>query len=149
VLGSIVGITLSYALGRCSGSYLSRFRFANTRLQNARQWFERFGGWTLVFGYFIPGIRNLIGFTSGMMRLKVRYFAPYAYAGAILSSVTCVCAGYFLGSQASWMLASVGRVALVAVAVAGLFFIRRAMRNGSPETVNGTASATAISASME
>src|SRR3989442_14379318 len=34
VLGSIVGITLSYALGRCSGSYLSKSRFANIRLHN-------------------------------------------------------------------------------------------------------------------
>src|SRR5215831_17816352 len=54
ILGSIAGITLSYALGRGSGSYLSRIRFAADRLQNARGWFERFGGWTLVFGYFIP-----------------------------------------------------------------------------------------------
>src|SRR5205809_620620 len=63
VFGSIVGITLSYALGRGSGSYISKMRFAANRLENARHWFERFGGWTLVFGYFIPGIRNLIGFT--------------------------------------------------------------------------------------
>src|SRR5215813_12279508 len=89
VLGSIVGITASYAIGRSSGSYISKIRIAADRLENARRWFERFGGWTLVFGYFIPGIRNLIGFTSGMMRLRIRYFAPYAYAGAIVSSVTC------------------------------------------------------------
>ena len=133
VLGSIVGITLSYALGRCSGSYLSKVRFANTRLQNARKWFERFGGWTLVFGYFIPGIRNLIGFTSGMMRLRVKYFARYAYAGAIVSSLTCICAGYFLGTQANWMLASVGRVALVPVGAASLFLIRKAIRNAGAE----------------
>src|SRR5438105_433865 len=135
VLGSIVGITLSYALGRGSGSYLSKVRFAAKRLENARQWFERFGGWTLVFGYFIPGIRNLIGFTSGMMRLRIRYFAPYAYAGAILSSVTCVCAGYFLGAQAGWALASVSRLALAAVAMPSLVLIRKAIRQGTQETV--------------
>jgi membrane protein DedA with SNARE-associated domain len=149
VLGSIVGITLSYALGRGSGSYLSKMRFAANRLQNARQWFERFGGWTLVFGYFIPGIRNLIGFTSGMMRLRIRYFAPYAYAGAILSSVTCVCAGYFLGAQADWALASVSRLALTAVAVASLFLIRKAMRKGAPENVNTAPAAIAISGTLE
>src|SRR5207244_8359312 len=120
-------------LGRSSGSYLSKTRFASNRLENARKWFERFGGWTLVFGYFVPGIRNLIGFMSGMMRLKVRFFAPYAYAGAIVSSLTCVGMGYFLGSQASWVLASVGRFALLAIAVAAIFFIRRAIRNGKPE----------------
>src|SRR2546422_9983311 len=133
VLGSICGITLSYLLGRGSGSYLAKRRFAAHRLQNARNCFERFGGWTLVFGYFIPGIRNLIGFTSGMMRLRVQYFARYAYAGAIVSSLTCVCAGYFLGTQANWMLASVGRFALVPVGAASLFLVRKAMRNAGVE----------------
>lgn len=149
VLGSVVGITLSYALGRGSGSYISKVRFAANRLETARRWFERFGAWTLVFGYFIPGIRNLIGFTSEMMRLRLRYFAPYAYAGAILSSVTCVCAGYFLGSQAGWVLASVSRFALIAAAAASLFFICKAIRNGKPETVNVTARATAMIGTAE
>src|SRR5207302_3571977 len=129
VLGSICGITFSYLLGRSSGNYLAKTRFAGRRLENARKWFERFGGWTLVFGYFVPGIRNLIGFMSGMMRLEVRFFAPYAYAGAIVSSLTCVGMGYFLGSQASWVLTSLGRFALLAIAAAAIFFIRRAIRN--------------------
>src|SRR5437763_17155324 len=48
VLGSIVGITLSYALGRGSGCYLSKMRFAAQRLQHARQSCEPFGGSCLV-----------------------------------------------------------------------------------------------------
>lgn len=149
ILGSICGITLSYFLGRGSSSYLSKTRFVGGRLENARAWFERFGGWTLVFGYFVPGIRNLIGFTSGMMRLKVRFFAPYAYAGAIVSSLTCVGLGYFLGSQASWVLTSLGRFALLAIAAAAIFFIRRAIRNGKPEAVSTTPAAIAMSAILE
>src|SRR6266850_2314217 len=133
VLGSICGITLSYIIGRWSGSYLAKKDFAAARLDKARSYFERFGSWTLVFGYFVPGIRNLIGFTSGVMRLRVKYFARYAYAGAIVSSLTCICAGYFLGTQANWMLASVGRVALVPVGAASLFLIRKAIRNSGVE----------------
>ncbi len=124
ILGSIVGITLSYALGRGSGSYLARIPFAANRLESARSWFERYGRWTLVFGFFIPGIRNLIGFTSGMMRLKIRHFAPYAYAGAVVSSVTCIAAGYFLGTQAMWILGSMNRMLFIAIVIATLFFLR-------------------------
>lgn len=149
VLGTICGITLSYVLGRCSGSYLAKKRFAAGRLEKAQKCFEQFGAWALVFGFFVPGIRNLIGFTSGMMRLKPRLFAPFAYAGAVVSSLTCVALGYFLGSQASWVLASVGRGALFAIAPAAIFFIRRANRNGAPDIVNRTATATAASASVE
>jgi len=149
ILGSIVGITLSYAMGRGAGSYISKIRFAAGGLENARQWFQRFGCWTLIFGYFIPGIRNLIGCTSGMMRLEMRYFAPYAYAGAVVSSLTCVYAGYFLGAQAGWVIASVGRFSLIAVGVPVLFLMRKAMRRGVPEAVNATTTATATSGTLE
>ena len=149
IFGSIVGITLSYGLGRGSGTCVSKIRFAADHLHNARQWFERFGRWTLVFGYFIPGVRNLIGFTSGIMRLKVRHFAPYAYAGAVISSVTCVLAGYFLGAQAGWVLGSASRLAVAAAAGISLFLIRKAIRSGAPEAVKTTPAAIAISGSLE
>ena len=149
IFGSIAGISLSYGLGRGSRTYVSKMRFAANRLENALQWFERFGRWTLVLGYFIPGIRNLIGFTSGIMRLKIRYFAPYAYAGAVISSVTCVLAGYFLGAQAAWVLGSASRLAVAAAAGISLFFIRKAIRSGAPEAVKTTPAAIAISGSLE
>src|ERR1043166_4157543 len=59
VFGSICGITLSYLIGRCSGSYLAKTRFAAARLEKAKKNFERFGALTLIFGYFVPGTRNL------------------------------------------------------------------------------------------
>jgi len=125
ILGSVCGITLSYVLGRSSGRYLSRISFAAARLENARRWFERFGKWTLVFGYFVPGIRNLIGLVSGMSRLRIRYFAPYAYTGAVISSVTCVLAGYFLGAQATWAFASLNRILVVGIVAAAFFIFRK------------------------
>jgi membrane protein DedA with SNARE-associated domain len=149
ILGSIVGITLSYALGRGAGSYISKSQFAADRLENARHWFQRFGCWTLVFGYFIPGIRNLIGCSSGMMRLKMRYFAPYAYTGAVVSSLTCVYAGYFLGAQAGWVMDSIGRFSLLAVVPAIFLLMRKAMRKGVPEAVKTTTTATATSGTLE
>lgn len=148
VFGSICGITLSYLIGRCSGPYLAKTRFA-ARLEKARTHFERLGGWTLIFGCFVPGIRNLIGYTSGIMRLKPRFFAPFASVGAVVSSLTCVALGYFLGSQASWVLDSVGRLALLAIAAAAILFIRRASRNGSPDIVKATPATTATSAILE
>ena len=149
ILGSIVGITLSYAMGRGAGSYISKIRFAAGGLENARQWFQRFGCWTLIFGYFIPGIRNLIGCTSGMMRLKMRYFAPYAYTGAVVSSLTCVYAGYFLGAQAGWVMDSVGRFSLLAVVPVIFLLMRKTMRKGVPEAVKATTTATATSGTLE
>jgi membrane protein DedA with SNARE-associated domain len=130
VLGAICGITLSYALGRGAGSYLSRTRFGASRLDTARRWFERFGMWTLIFGYFIPGIRNLIGLVSGMMQVKIRHFVPYAYAGAVISSVTCVLAGYLAGAQAVWVLGSASRALVAGVVAAAFYFVFRSLNFG-------------------
>ena len=149
VFGSICGITLSYLIGRCSGSYLTKTGFAAAQLEKAKKYFQRFGAWTLIFGYFVPGIRNLIGFTSGMMRLKPRFFAPFAYTGAVVSSLTCIALGYFLGSQASWVLESAGRFALLSIAAAAIFFIRKAIRNGSPDILHAAPKTTATSAILE
>ena len=148
-LGSIAGITLSYALGRKSGSYFSKFRIVALRLERAQQCVHRFGAWSLILGYFVPGVRNLIGFASGMMKLRLRWFAPYAYAGAIVSSLTCVCAGYFLGTEAGRVTAAAGRVTAIALASASLFLILRMRRSGVPDTVNRIASPTTIIGSLE
>jgi membrane protein DedA with SNARE-associated domain len=149
IFGSICGITLSYLIGRCSRVYLSKTRFAADQMEKARKYFERFGCWTLIFGYFVPGIRNLIGFTSGMMRLNPRLFAPFAYAGAVVSSLTCVALGYFLGSQASSVLDSAGWVAFVAIAAAAIFLIRRASRKGRPDILHIAPPAMTNSAILE
>jgi membrane protein DedA with SNARE-associated domain len=122
---------------------------AGAGIEKARSYFERFGGWTLVFGYFVPGIRNLIGFTSGMMRLRIRYFAPLAYLGAIISSIACVGAGYFLGAQAGWVLTSAGRVAVITASAAALLIARNAIRNGAPETSKSKTRTPAIIGSLE
>ena len=82
-------------------------------------------------------------------KIPIGFFAPYAYSGAIISSLTCVGLGYFLGSQASWVLASIARLGLLTIVVAAIFFSRRAIRKGNPEAVNTTAAATATSAIPE
>src|SRR5205809_7065043 len=64
VLGSICGITLSYLLGRGSGSYLAKKHFAAHRLQNTSNYFTRFGGRSLVFIYIVPRFITLMGIIS-------------------------------------------------------------------------------------
>lgn len=101
--GSICGITISYLLGRTAGHYLvnkygSWVGLTQERLERVHLWFEKFGKWTLAFGYFIPGIRHLTGFTSGITELEYNKFALFAYSGAIVWVTTFLSFGYFLGT---------------------------------------------------
>lgn len=103
LLGSMCGITSSYLFGRTAGIFLihryGKWLGINQKmLDRAHQWFERFGKWSLFFGYFVPGIRHFTGFFAGMTTLSFREFTLFAYTGALVWVTTFLSIGYFFGS---------------------------------------------------
>jgi membrane protein DedA with SNARE-associated domain len=101
--GSICGITLSYIVGRTVGHYFihkygSWVGITVERLAKAEAWFQKYGKWTLTFGYFIPGIRHFTGLASGMANVPYKDFALFAYSGAILWATTFLLVGFFFGN---------------------------------------------------
>jgi len=101
--GSIFGISLSYLLGRTAGHYLiskygSWIGITEKQLVQVHNWFERFGKWTLLIGYFVPGLRHFTGFTSGMTVMDFKIFALFAYTGAVIWVTTFLSIGYFFGN---------------------------------------------------
>lgn len=100
--GSMCGVTLSFLLGAGAGKYLINhyggwIGFTEAKRQRVRSWFKHYGKWTLVFGYFIPGVRHITGVLAGMGKLEYKQFALFAYSGAILWASTFLSLGYFLG----------------------------------------------------
>ncbi|MBA3815274.1 MAG: DedA family protein [Parachlamydiaceae bacterium] len=109
--GSILGITFSYTIGRTVGhslmyKYGKWIGLTPERLENVEGWLKKYGKWTLIFGYFIPGIRHFTGFATGMARLPYQEFALFAYAGAIIWATTFLSLGYFFGNYCMVILAS-------------------------------------------
>jgi membrane protein DedA with SNARE-associated domain len=103
-LGSVCGITLSYGLGRTVGTYLiikfgHAVQITPDKVTHVHTWYDRVGKWGLLFGFYLPGVRHLIGFGAGIAKLPVSVFALFAFTGAFIWSVTFVSAGYFLGRQ--------------------------------------------------
>ncbi len=101
--GSICGISMSYLLGRTAGVYClqkygSWVGLTEQRLEKAHTWFEHYGKWTLLIGYFIPGVRHFTGLSAGTTNLEYKQFAIYAYTGAIIWVSTFLSIGYFFGS---------------------------------------------------
>ena len=102
--GSLCGITLSYLLGRTGAIYvLERFgptrRMVESHLPKVGLWFEKYGKWTLFFGYFFAGVRHFTALAAGIAKLPYRFFAVYAYPGGLLWVASFVTLGYTLGSQ--------------------------------------------------
>lgn len=102
--GSLFGITVSYLIGRTAGAYLvkkygPRVGFTQDKIDRVHRWFEKIGKWTLLIGYFIPGVRHLTGYVAGTTELSFIQFAIFAYTGAILWCTLFLSFGYFSGQH--------------------------------------------------
>ena len=135
-LGSLCGITLSYLLGRTGAVYvLERFgpfqRHVGKHLPVVHMWFEKYGKWSLFFGYFIAGVRHFTALAAGISRLEFHEFALFAWPGGFVWVCTFLSIGYFAGEQWATISPLVGRyigliVAIGVVAILGIWFFRRA-----------------------
>ncbi|WP_144937258.1 DedA family protein [Paenibacillus sp. 32O-W] len=104
LLGSMSGMILSYELGRKIGKPLV-WKFGKwiwltpKRLEKAEGWFNRYGKWAVSFGYFIPGIRHLTCYLSGVSGMKRTTYWLFAAIGAVVWCVLFITIGYFIGVQ--------------------------------------------------
>lgn len=140
-LGSASGISLSYAIGRFIGlPALLKFghviRLRPEHLAETQRWVDRWGKYSLLVAYFIPGIRHLAGVILGAALLPPTVFARYAYTGALVWSASFIAVGYLAGeewTQLSPLLHRTVTVAMLlvlfmlAIALA-LFLMRRTHR---------------------
>ena len=88
-LGSASGITVSYTLGRVFDTYVLVkygwvFHLTPERLARVHSWFERRGRWTLLVGYFIPGVRHFTGYVAGASELDLRQLRAVRLHGSVL-----------------------------------------------------------------
>ncbi|MGE3921026.1 MAG: DedA family protein [Gammaproteobacteria bacterium] len=102
-IGAMVGISLSYLFGYFAGhgllnKYGKYVGVTQKKLDYMHEWYERFGKWTLLFGYYIPGVRHLTGIAAGTAYLKYWEFALFAYIGAFVWSCTFMSIGFFFYS---------------------------------------------------
>ncbi|HEY3826043.1 MAG TPA: DedA family protein [Bryobacteraceae bacterium] len=120
--GSLCGITLSYTLGRTGVIYaLERFeplrRWIGRHLPQVEGWFQRYGKWTLFFGYFILGVRHFTALAAGMSKVRLRTFMLYAYPGGFAWVVCFVSIGYYLGAEWERLSRRFNRGALIVAAI--------------------------------
>lgn len=125
VAGSLCGITISYLLGATGGSYLVHkyggwIGITVKRLEQAKEWFNRFGKWSLFIGYFIPGIRHFTGFTAGTTGVEYPHFALFAYTGGVVWITTFLSIGYFFGDICFNFLEEIDFKTVIAISLIGL-----------------------------
>jgi membrane protein DedA with SNARE-associated domain len=124
-LGSICGISVSYALGRTLGLYLiarvgHMLHITPDKLDHVRVWYERHGKSGLVISYFIPGIRHLAAYVAGSSKVPLPVFVPFAYLGGFLWSSSFITIGYLLGDEWQQMSAAIHRYLVIGAVIASV-----------------------------
>jgi membrane-associated protein len=102
-LCAIAGDQIGYWIGRKAGEALYRREdslvFRKRHLESAHQFYEKYGGKTVILARFVPIIRTFCPPVAGAARMPYARYFTYDIAGGILWGGGMVLGGYFLGRQ--------------------------------------------------
>lgn len=102
VLASITGNGLNYFVGQIVGPrifYKEKSWFFNKNyLNKTHQFYERFGGKTIIIARFMPIIRTFAPFVAGIGKMKWARFYFYNILGAILWVGSLLYISYWFGN---------------------------------------------------
>ncbi len=101
-IAAIVGDAVGYAIGRRLGPKLFKkedsLLFKRKHLVKAHEFYERYGGKTIVIARFVPIIRTFAPTVAGAAEMTYSKFAAFNVFGGILWVFSMVLGGYALGS---------------------------------------------------
>lgn len=101
-IAAVLGDAVNYAVGRYFGPKVFRnasSRFFNPKhLERTQQFYDKYGGKTIILARFIPIIRTFAPFVAGVGQMSYSKFASYNVIGAFLWILPFTLAGYFFGN---------------------------------------------------
>ena len=108
-IGTLLGSSIAYAIGRHIYRYHGSFRLLQTLVKSQgyrhfAQWYSKWGMWFLIFNRFFPGIRALFFVAAGMERISIAKVLFLGGLSALLYNACLVALGYFLGFNAELIL---------------------------------------------
>src|ERR1700680_4830213 len=102
-LCAIVGDQIGYWIGRKAGQALYRredsFIFRKRHLERAKQFYEKYGGKTVIMARFMPIVRTFCPPVAGAAMMPYARYVAYDIVGGFLWVGSMILGGYFLGRQ--------------------------------------------------
>ena len=131
VAAAILGNQCNYAIGRHFGPKV--FQWENSRWFNRRafdqahEFYEKYGGVTIIAARFMPFVRTFAPFVAGVAQMTRRRFTFYDVTGALLWVVGVTLAGYLFGNI-PWVKANLDKIIWSAILIPGLLVLLGAWR---------------------
>lgn len=102
-IAAILGDAVNYAIGARVGPAVFRSessRFLNKEhLKRTHEFYENYGGKTIILARFMPIIRTFAPFVAGIGKMGYASFATYNVVGGIVWVSSFLLAGYFFGNM--------------------------------------------------
>lgn len=101
-IAAILGDTVNYWIGALLGPKIFKGEnvlFLNRKhLEKTHEFFERYGGKTIILARFVPIVRTFAPFVAGMGKMTYRRFMAYNVIGGVVWITLFLLAGYAFGN---------------------------------------------------
>ena len=139
---AVLGNQSNYALGRYFGPKVFQWedsRFFNKKaFDQAHNFYEKYGGITIVAARFMPFLRTFAPFVAGVAQMTSSRFTFFDVTGGALWVGGIVTVGYFFGNF-PWVKAHLDKIIWAMILIPGLLVLagawrsRRASRDNNPQ----------------
>lgn len=101
-VAAVLGDTVNYAIGHYLGPKVFHYKdsriFKKEYLQKTHQFYEKYGGKTIIIARFVPIVRTFAPFIAGVGAMTYWRFLLYNVAGGLLWVFSITLAGYYFGN---------------------------------------------------
>lgn len=98
LVGALIDFYMALELGRpFVDSLLGKLGVKPETIDSAEKWMNRRGSWSVLVARFIPGLRSVISFPAGMLRMNIRLFVAMTLVGSLAWSALLIYLGYSAG----------------------------------------------------
>jgi membrane-associated protein len=145
ITAAVLGDAANYWIGKYFGRWLLRCNtrwFNQKHLERTHEFFERYGGKTIIIARFVPIVRTFAPFVAGMGAMTFPKFFAYNIIGGVLWVTICLGAGYFIGHleivKKNFELVII-LIILISIAPAIIEMLRARLRRTAVPGAEGTA----------
>jgi membrane-associated protein len=126
VAAAVLGNQTNYAIGRHVGPRV--FQWQNSRIFNkaafdrTHAFYEKYGGFTLIAGRFMPFVRTFAPFVAGVAQMSRSRFTLFDVTGAVLWIGSLTIAGYLFGNI-PWVQQHLSKIIWAMILIPGLVIL--------------------------
>lgn len=133
---AILGDQCNYTIGRFIGPKVFQWEdsrwFNRKAFDSAHNFYERYGGVTIILARFMPFIRTFAPFVGGVAHMSRAKFTMFNVVGALVWVFGIVTAGYFFGNL-PWVKDNLEKIIWALILVPGLIAIYGGWKAGREE----------------